>query len=212
MCPAVVGGEVVLAVGSKDGALRRYDTRTGDVLSVSTDRMSSVMAVHSCAVEDRPILVTGDYRGVVRMWDAATGVPVGQDMIGHVGAVLAICSYTTNGETFLATAGHDGAIRRWHAASAAMVGAPLYDGTQEDTIVAMACLQVPDATVLVVTDDPRLRRWDAATGVQLHPAVGPLEDGVTGLWGYHSSGRAMAMTTDDATVRRWDAITGAEYP
>ena len=144
------------------------------------------------------------------MWDAETGAPVGEDMIGHIGAVLAICSYTTNDETFLATAGHDGAIRRWRAASAAMAGAPLYDGTQEDTIVAMACLQVPDATVLVVADDPRLRRWNAVTGVQLN-AVGPLEDGLTGLCGYHGPAGATVMTTDDARVLRWVATAGTKY-
>jgi hypothetical protein len=103
------------------------------------------------------------------------------------------------------------AIRRWHAASAVMVGAPLYDGTQEDSIVAMACLQAPDATVLVVTNDPRIRRWDTVTALQLSPAVGPLPDGVTGRCGYHGRGRAMVMTTDGARVCCWDAMTGAEY-
>jgi WD40 repeat protein len=59
---------------------------------------------------DGTLLASAGDDGAVRLWDAATGVPV-RTLTGHSGCVLAVAF--SPDEALLASAGDDGAVRLW---------------------------------------------------------------------------------------------------
>jgi WD40 repeat protein len=61
---------------------------------------------------DGSLLVTaGDDDGEVRLWDPATGRPVGEPLTGHTSGVHAV-AFSPDGH-LLATASSNGAVRLW---------------------------------------------------------------------------------------------------
>ncbi len=74
-----------------------------------------------CAVTGpggRTLLATGSWDGTVRLWDPATGTPVGEPLTGHTDRVVAVCAVPVpGGRTLLATAGWDATVRLWDPAT-----------------------------------------------------------------------------------------------
>ncbi|WP_327009741.1 AAA family ATPase [Dactylosporangium sp. NBC_01737] len=161
---------------------------------------------------DGRLLATGDGDGTVRLWDPATGKPVGAPLTGHTGSVLAV-AFSPDGR-LLATGdggdiGVDGTVRLWDPATGKPVGAPLTGHTGSVYAVAFS----PDGRLLATgADDKTVRLWDPATG---KPVGAPLT-------GHTGSVRAVAFSPDgrllatgdggdigvDGTVRLWDPATG----
>ena len=61
----------------------------------------------------------------MRLWDPATGTPVGDPLTGHTGAVWAVAAVPCPTGTLLATGSDDGTVRLWDPATGAPVGDPL---------------------------------------------------------------------------------------
>ena len=59
----------------------------------------------------------------VRIWDAATGAPVGSPLSGHDGWVYSVC-FSPDGKK-IASGAKDKTVRIWDAATGAAVGSPL---------------------------------------------------------------------------------------
>ena len=68
-------------------------------------------------------IASGSFDNTVRLWDAATGQPVGAPLTGHTGAVTSV-AFSPDG-TRLASGGDDKTVRVWDAATGQPVGAPL---------------------------------------------------------------------------------------
>ncbi len=95
----------------------------------------------------------------VRVWDAATGQPVGDPLTGHTGTVQSV-AFSPDG-TRLASGGADQTVRLWDPATGQPVGDPLTGHTGAVSSVAFS----PDGTRLASgSDDQTVRLWDAATG------------------------------------------------
>ncbi|MFE3002995.1 WD40 repeat domain-containing protein [Nocardia sp. NPDC059246] len=60
-------------------------------------------------------LASADEDGTVRVWDPATGTPVGQPLTGHPGSVSSV-AFSPDG-TRLASASDDTTLRLWDVAT-----------------------------------------------------------------------------------------------
>ncbi len=72
---------------------------------------------------DRTRIVTASYYHTARVWDAATGKPIGEPLKGHEGRVYG-AAFSPDGQRIV-TASADQTARIWDAATGQPVGEPL---------------------------------------------------------------------------------------
>ncbi|MFE7713006.1 hypothetical protein ACFU6I_46470 [Streptomyces sp. NPDC057486] len=174
-----------------------------DTLTGHTARVSAVACT---LLGGRPVAVTaGGDDGAVRMWDLATGTPLGPPMTGHSERIHSVaCTVLGGRPVAVTTGGGDGTMRVWDLAT----GTPLRQLTVSTGWVdAAACTNLDGRSVAMVTSGAIVRVWDLATGT----ALGHL----TGRTGWvHAvactvlGGRPVAVTGGDVAVRVWDLATG----
>ena len=98
-------------------------------------------AVSSAAFSpDGTRIVSGSTDKTVRLWDAATGQPIGQPLRGHDNWVTTV-AFSPDG-TRIASAGVDGTIRLWDAATGQPIGQPMHGDARSVASVAFS----PDGT------------------------------------------------------------------
>ena len=68
-------------------------------------------------LDGRPVVVTGGDDATVRVWDLATGDPVGDPLTGHTGAVLAVAVGELDGRPIVVTGSGDETVRVWDLAA-----------------------------------------------------------------------------------------------
>jgi len=109
------------------------------------------------------VVVSGSDDRTVRVWDAATGRPVGDPFTGHTDWVTAVAVGQLDGRTVVVSGSSDRTVRVWDAATGRPVGDPFTGHT--DYVNAVAVGQLDGRTVVVSgSDDRTVRAWDAATG------------------------------------------------
>ena len=215
------GGDPVLASAGYGDAILLWDPTTGTRLSRTLDfhaglgnQLGLESGVESLAATPVPghpaLLASGGTDGTVRVWDLATGLPVGQPMIGHTGMARALTPVLMpDGRYLLASAGHDATIRLWDPLTGYPVGSPLTGHT--GPVSAITAVTMPDGGTLLATGsiDATVRLWDPATG---SPVGGPMT-GHTGrirtvtVIPLPSGQPVLASAGTDCTVRLWDPGT-----
>ena len=111
----------------------------------------------------------------MRLWDPATGTPVGEPLTGHTGPVEAVCAVTgPGGRTLLATGSWDKTVRLWDPTTATPVGQPMTGHTSE--VEAVCAVPGPGGRTLLATagGDATVRLWDPATATP----IGVLQVGI----------------------------------
>ncbi|WP_256449443.1 caspase, EACC1-associated type [Kutzneria sp. CA-103260] len=149
---------------------------------------------------DGRLLASGGNDRTVRLWDPATGEPVGDPLTGHTRAVLAV-AFSPDGR-LLASGGNDRTVRLWDPATGRPIGHPLVGHTAGVTAVAFS----PDGHQLASCgNDTTVRFWDPATGqpTGVHLAA---NTGLTAV-AFSPDGRLLAGSGNDRTVRRWNPAT-----
>ena len=81
-----------------------------------------VEAVACTVLEGRPVAVTAGADATVRVWDLATGTPIGDPLTGHTGSVEAVACTVLEGRPVAVTAGGDYAVRIWDLAAGTPIG------------------------------------------------------------------------------------------
>ncbi|MEY9890007.1 outer membrane protein assembly factor BamB [Catenulispora sp. MAP5-51] len=191
---------------------------------VIADPASPLACVATAVVDGRPVAVTGSATGTVRMWDLATGLPVGDPMTGHTDDVWAVTTAVLDGRPVAVSGAADGSVRRWDLAAERSTGI-LIAGVDGKGVVAVATGTVEGRPIAVAGNGKVIRAFDLATGepmwhvvcagsfpaqhalatavVDGRPVV--LTDGADG----GVEGRMVVVTgSGDETVRIWDPATG----
>lgn len=150
---------------------------------------------------DGRLLATASRDGTARVWDAATGRPLGQPL-RHAKRV-AFVKFSRDGRR-VATASSDGTARVWDA----MTGKPLTPPLRHEGPVTSAEFSPDGRLVVTASLDRTARLWDAATGQPL--PIPPLRGHTDDIyWAMFDSGGGRILTASrDKTARLWDAASG----
>jgi len=154
----VAGGHTLIAAVDTQGGVHMWDPAVDDpwdpgsavqlkdrALSDAGHRVAAVAAVPT---PDRTLLATADDRGVVMVWDPATGTPVGEGLppaTGTAGPPVMTATALRDGRTVLVTGSERGrGLRVWDPATGAV--------REISLDVAVTCLAATGSDVVVGHD------------------------------------------------------------
>ena len=147
-------------------------------------------------------IVSSSLDKTVRLWDAATGRPIGNPLRGHEDGVEAV-AFSPDGKRIV-TASDDRTARLWDAATGQPIGEPL--SGHEDVVLSVAFS--PDgARIVTASQDKTVRLWDAATGRPIGEPLRGHTDFVSSA-AFSPDGKRIVTASDDRTAGLWDATTG----
>ncbi|MGW1177231.1 hypothetical protein ACWD4P_26395 [Kitasatospora sp. NPDC002543] len=210
---AVLRRRPVAVTCGDDCSVRVWDLATGepvgkpmrDPAAPAGSRPGRLTAVATTVILRRPVAVTGDFQGTVRIWDLARGRELLPPVRTGHGPVQAVAVVDAGGRPAVAVGAWDGTTTLWDLATARPVGESLavaHERPQEVAAVATGA----GTTVATSDDSGLLRLWDAATGRQLAQAF-PGPNGRTRSLASTSTpdGRPVVLLgTSDGRVHRWD--------
>jgi RNA polymerase sigma factor (sigma-70 family) len=146
-------------------------------------------------------LVSGDYKGALRVWDTATGQRLRN--LGSEQVVLFAVAFTPDGR-FLASAGLTEAIHLWDTATWKKVRS--LRGHRGGThAVAFAR---DGKTLASGGRDQVVRLWSVESGKEL-PVPRGHQNAISSL-AYSADGQTLATASVDQSLRLWEAATGKE--
>ena len=168
-----------------------------------------VLGVATAELDGRPVIVSGSADYSVRMWDPATGAPIGRPMVGHTDYVRAVATTVLNGRPVAVSASDDDTLIIWDLATQQQVGAPLTGHT--DWVRAVTITQLNGRQVAVSgSDDQTVRVWDLATQQQVGPPLTGHTDWILSISAIESGGRTFAVSgAQDDKVLVWDLTAQA---
>ena len=146
---------------------------------------------------DGRTILTGCYDRTARLWDRATGRPIGRPL-RHQHCVRSV-AFSPDGKLVL-TGSFDGIARLWDVATGSPVGPPL---RHQHTVSAVAFS--PDGrTVLTAGFDKTALIWEVARTSGLSFS----HEGFIRAVLFSPDGRTILSASQDHTARLWDAATG----
>ncbi|KAK6971599.1 WD40 repeat-like protein [Favolaschia claudopus] len=147
-------------------------------------------------------IVSGSADRTVRIWDCATGAPVGKPLRGHQTCVTSV-AFSPDSLHIVSGSG-DRTARIWDASTCAPIGEPLqgHDGSVTSVTFSPDGLRLVSGSV-----DRTVRIWDAATGAPLGEPLRGHHDTVMSV-AFAPDGLRIVSGSMDQTVRIWDATTG----
>jgi WD40 repeat protein/serine/threonine protein kinase len=148
---------------------------------------------------DGRTLLTGSWDQTARLWDVATGQPVGPPL-AHQGRVRLV-AFRPDGQAVL-TGSEDGTARLWTTATGQPLGPPLVHGGA----VLVAAFSADGRSVATGSQDRTARVWDAATGQSKVPPL-PHQRAVVAL-AFSPDGRLLLTGSHDRTAQLWEVAGG----
>jgi len=139
-------------------------------------------------------VVTASFDHTARLWDAATGQPLGQPL-PHREAVRS-AAFSPDGRRVV-TASRDGAARVWDVATGKLLGEPL-----RHRAGLRAAAFSPDGRFLVTaSDDETARLWDIEKGTEIAILGG--HTAVVRAASFSPDGSRIVTASADGTARLW---------
>jgi serine/threonine protein kinase len=169
-----------------------------------------VYAVATAQLDGRPVVISGSADLTVRVWDLASGAPIGAAFTGHTQPVYAVATAQLDGRPVVISGSADNTVRVWDLASGAPIGAAFTGHT--GPVYAVATVQLDGRPVAVSgSADQMVRVWDLATGA---PVWAP-------LWGHFQpvyavvtaqmDGHTVAISgSGGGRVLVWDLASGLQ--
>jgi len=168
-----------------------------------------VLAVAAAELDGRPVVISGSDDETVRVWDLATGAPVGHPLTGHDGWVRAVAVGELDGRPVVISGSDDETVRIWDLATGTPVGHPLTG--HDDWVRAVAVAELDGRPVVISgSDDETVRIWDLASGAPVGDPLTGHGSAVLAVAVAELDGRPVVISgSGDGTVRIWDLATGA---
>ena len=169
---------------------------------------STVTSVAAAELDGRPVIISGGEDRSVRIWDLATGTPIGDPLMGHTDWVQVVAAAQLDGRPVVISGSADQTVRVWDLATGELVGEPLIGHTGLVTSVAAAEL---DGRPVVISGsaDQTVRIWDLATSTVASYAFIGHDGAVTSVAAAELDGRPVVISgSADQTVRVWDLAMG----
>jgi eukaryotic-like serine/threonine-protein kinase len=148
---------------------------------------------------DGKTIATGGLDNTARLWDAATGNPIGPPL-EHSGEVFSL-AFSPDGKTILTGCkGKSDAARLWDTATGRPRG-KLRSSLEEVRAVAFS----PDGKTILTGDTHGTRLWDAVTGEPVGKPM-PHSSPVRSV-AFSPGGKTILTGSADDSARLWDATT-----
>jgi len=164
------------------------------------DPLRHSAALHSAEFSpDGRRAVTASDDDTARLWDTATGRPIGEPMKHEKGVVSA--QFSPDGQRVV-TASYDKTARLWDAATGRPIGEPM----KHDGWVNSAQFSPDGGRVVTASNDNTARLWDSTTGRPIGEPmkhVGPVNSAQ-----FSPNSQRVVTASKDRTARLWDATTG----
>lgn len=204
----VVAGRPVVVVADPHARVQAWDLTGCRLLA---GRAGGAWAATTVRVNGHAVVLTGGEAPGLRMWDPATGEPLGDlagdSSLGRVGAVVAVATALVEGRAKAFTLHDDSGVHVWDLTEHRHEGRVLLP-TGGGQRVSLTVAVVDGRPVAVTGDwDGRVQVWDVDTRTELAgrgrptPHTGP----VWALAAAVVDDRPLVVTGgDDRTVRVWD--------
>jgi WD40 repeat protein len=229
---AQLHGRPVVVSSSRDGTLRVWNLVAGTPIGrpitghadwvptwnlarllptssvVSTEPTNWVMDVAVGHLEGHPVIVSAGRDATVRIWDLATGDPIGKPLRGHKSYVGHVAVGQLEGRAVIVSGGET--IRLWHLAT----GKPLWERTLRDTrsgkresITALAVEQLGGTSVIICGGwEGSVQVWNLADGNPIgEPLCGHTSYVNAVTVGEMQDRPVIISGAADATLRVWDS-------
>jgi WD40 repeat protein len=160
VCPAVVDGRTLLAVGHDDGAVRLWNPVTGECERVFEGHTRPVRAVCVVDVAGRTLVASGSQDGSIRLWDPSGGPDTPAPPPDYPDQVEAVVGLDGPGPARLATLSRRGPVRLWSTATGS--AGRVLDASGDARAICRVERGGRDllAVTTQVGDDSTLRLWD----------------------------------------------------
>ncbi len=211
----------LLASADADGTVRLWNPATGQPIGTSllVETRREVSPVPNVPFKpdvtgvafgpSGKLLASADADGTVRLWNPATGQPIGTPLAAGTGTGGSVngVAFSSNGK-LLASADADGTVRLWNPATGQPIGTPLPAAIGYGVNgVAFS----PNGKLLASADaDGTVRLWNPATRQSSGPPL-PADTGsgggVNGV-AFSPNGKLLASADADGAVRLWNPATG----
>ena len=147
-------------------------------------------------------IVTAFQDKTARVWDSATGQPIGEPLKGHDSIVYS-AAFSPDGKRIV-TASYDKTARIWDAATCRPIGEPLRGN---EGAVWSAAFSRDGKRIVTASQDTTARVWDAENGKPIGEPLEGHKDAVMSA-AFSPDGKRIVTASKDGTARVWDADSG----
>jgi WD40 repeat protein/tRNA A-37 threonylcarbamoyl transferase component Bud32/tetratricopeptide (TPR) repeat protein len=184
-----------IAIGSRSGAARIWDTSTGRSIGAPMEHGGPVLAMAFSS--DGKIITTGCEDGTARLWYTSSNRPAGSPLM-HQGPVRSV-AFSPDGSSVLTVANK--ILMRWDVAAIRPIGQPKILQRVGDSVWFRPGGNVafcPDGkTILAASDNKGARLWDLATGEPIGPILA--DEGEVRSVAFSPNGRTVVTVGDSAS-------------
>jgi eukaryotic-like serine/threonine-protein kinase len=147
---------------------------------------------------DGKTILTGGRNKMARFWDARTGEPIGQPLMGK--SEFSAVAFHPDGKTIL-TGDWDQKATLWDAASGRTIGDPIVDNTSVNAVAFS-----PDGKKFLTASGVVVRQWDIVSGRPVGPPLA--HPGLTQSAAYSPDGKLIVTGCMSKAAQIWDATIG----
>lgn len=139
----------------------------------------------------------------IRIWDAETGLQIGEALDGHTDTVLSV-AFSPNGK-LITSSSDDCTIRLWDTET----GSERWSTGDVHSKSVTAVTYSPDGTLIASgSHDNTVRLWDVETGGQVGKPYEGHTDGIHAV-AFSPDGKRIVSGSMDQTIRIWEVTAGS---